>query len=175
MEPIITTDRLILRAFTPQDADQVQILAGEERVARLTESIPHPYPDGLAEEWINNNESLREKDSAFVYAITLKASGTLVGAIGLNNVTHTDAELGYWLGLPYWGQGYCSEAGQALISHTFEQLPFNQIRARTLTENTKSGQVLVRLGFRSTSEILELISIVTTLCRQLLCCIQAPY
>ncbi|WP_257287171.1 GNAT family N-acetyltransferase [Endozoicomonas sp. SESOKO2] len=155
MEKIITTDRLILRAFTPQDAGQVEILAGEEQVARLTENIPHPYPDGLAEEWIKDNESLREKNNAFVYAITLKSSDTLLGAIGLTNTTHTQAELGYWLGLPYWGQGYCSEAGQSLISHAFEQLPFNQIRARALTKNVKSERVLLRLGFRSTSEILE--------------------
>ena len=155
MDKTITTDRLLLRTFTLEDAVQVQTLAGEEQVARLTENIPHPYPDGLAEEWISSHESLREKDSAFVYAITLKSSGELLGAIGLNNASHTDADLGYWLGLPYWGQGYCSEAGHSLIQHTFEQLPFKQIRARALTKNTKSEQVLLRLGFRSTSEILE--------------------
>ncbi|KEQ17927.1 hypothetical protein GZ78_09900 [Endozoicomonas numazuensis] len=155
MEKTIFTDRLHLRAFTLEDAQQVKTLAGEEQVARLTENIPHPYPDGLAEKWISSHEDLRENDSAFVYAITLKSSGELLGAIGLNNASHTNAELGYWLGLPYWGQGYCTEAGQALIQHAFGQLPFNQIKARTLTKNKKSEQVLFRLGFRSTSEILE--------------------
>ncbi|WP_422411770.1 MULTISPECIES: GNAT family N-acetyltransferase [unclassified Endozoicomonas] len=155
MEKTIATDRLILRAFTQQDADQVQTLAGEEQVARLTENIPHPYPDGLAEKWIKDQECLRETNSAFVYAIKLKSSSTLIGAIGLNNATHTEAKLGYWLGLPFWGQGYCSEAGQALLNHAFEQLPLSQIRARALTRNIKSQQVLLRLGFRSTSEILE--------------------
>ncbi|WP_062269693.1 GNAT family N-acetyltransferase [Endozoicomonas arenosclerae] len=155
MDKTITTDRLLLRAFTLEDSLRVKELAGEKEVARMTENIPHPYPDGLAEEWIGRHEILRENQQAFVFAITLQSNGELLGTVSLFNVSHTDAELGFWLGLPYWGHGYCSEAGQVLIAKGFEQLQLSQIRARTLTRNKRSEKVLLKLGFRPTSEILE--------------------
>ncbi|HSR47873.1 MAG TPA: GNAT family N-acetyltransferase [Anaerolineales bacterium] len=145
--PTLETERLRLRAFVPGDAPQVQRLAGAWEIAATTANIPHPYQDGAAEAWIATHRQAFAQQEAATFAIVLKPDLTLIGAIGLGlDPTNRAAELGYWIGVPYWNRGYCTEAGKAVLAFGFEALDLHRIMARHMTKNPASGQVLQKLG-----------------------------
>ena len=144
---MIETARLVLRPFRMADADDVQRLAGDRAVADTTLNIPHPYEDGLAEKWISNHRDWYERREQAIFAVTLRPAGTLLGAAGLR-IDDEDqrAELGYWIGRPFWGQGYCTEAARAVLQFGFEQLGLNRIFAHHFVRNPASGRVMQKLG-----------------------------
>lgn len=147
--PSINTDRLILRPFTKADAPEVQRLAGDKKVAETTLNIPHPYEDGMAEEWIATHKQSFNEGRAVSLAITDKADGRLLGAISLQIVArHRRAEMGYWIGVPYWNKGYCTEAVKAMIEYGFEKLGLNRIYAHYIVRNEASGRVMEKAGMK---------------------------
>lgn len=130
------------------DAPVVQRLAGAREIADTTLTIPHPYPDGAAEEWIRTHEEAWNRRERATFAITSEPDG-LIGAIGLDlALSHGRAELGYWVGRPFWNRGYATEAVRAVIAFGFETLGLNRIWARHLTRNPASGRVMVKAGMR---------------------------
>ena len=142
---ILTTERLILRPPDLADAPAIQRLAGAREVALNTLMIPHPYPDGAAEAWINKQRT--EDEINFV--ITLRESGELAGAMGLLvSREHARAEIGYWIGVPYWNRGYATEAGRAVVRFAFEELGLNRVDAEVFSRNPASSRVLQKLGMR---------------------------
>lgn len=145
--PILETERLILRPFGNADAADVMRLAGDRAIADTTMNIPHPYKEGMAEEWISTHQEVFGKDQGVTFAITRKLDGALVGAIGLMGmVKGHQAELGYWIGKPYWKQGYCTEAGRILLRYAFSDLGLMRVHACHLTRNPASGRVMQKLG-----------------------------
>jgi RimJ/RimL family protein N-acetyltransferase len=145
--PIIETERLILRPFSLDDAPEVQRLAGERDIAANTLTIPHPYEDGMAEEWISTHQEGFDKGELFNLAITRRSDGALIGAIGLVvKPQHECAELGYWVGKPYWNRGYCTEAARALVGYGFESLGLNRIYSHHFVRNPASGRVMQKIG-----------------------------
>lgn len=148
-QPVLETGRLVLRPFAATDAPDVQRLAGAREVAHTTLHIPHPYPDGAAEQWIAAHTPAWAAGTLATYAITLGDGGALIGAIGLTVTReHRRGEMGYWVGVPYWNRGYATEAGQALLRLGFEQLELHRIQARHLVRNPASGRVMRKLGMR---------------------------
>ena len=147
--PTLETERLVLRPFEPGDASRVQLLAGEREIAATTVRIPHPYEDGMAEDWIATHQDDFEKGVSVNFAITLKDTSELVGAIGLMlNRDHENAEMGYWIGKPYWNHGYCTEAARAVLHYAFAELRLNRVFAHHFSRNTASGRVMQKLGMR---------------------------
>jgi ribosomal-protein-alanine N-acetyltransferase len=147
-QPDLETSRLRLRPFEPSDAERLQSLAGSRAVAEGTLLIPHPYPPGEAATWIAARQEARAAGN-IVYAITLRVSGELVGAIGLAlSLQHDKGELGYWIGEPYWGRGLATEAAAAVIGYGFESLGLNRLSAIHFTRNPASGRVLEKNGMR---------------------------
>lgn len=147
--PTLDTERLLLRPFRATDASEVQRLAGDRRVAETTLTVPHPYPDGAAAVWIASHAPAFAARKRMTLAVTMKANGTLVGAIGLAlERDHRRAELGYWIGVPWWNQGYATEAGRAVLVFGFEFLALHRIMARHLVRNPASGRVLEKLGMQ---------------------------
>lgn len=145
--PTITTKRLVLRPFALSDAADVQRLAGDRAVADTTLSIPHPYPDGAAEAWISSHAERFQRREIMTLAVTLRHSGELAGCISLRlNDVHSRAELGYWMGVPHWNRGYCSEAARALVAYGFEQIGLNRVYAHHLVRNPASGRVMQKAG-----------------------------
>ena len=145
--PRIETERLLLRAFTLADAREVQRLAGAREVAAGTSTIPHPYPAGAAEAWIAGHPETFASGRGLNFAIELAVQGTLVGAIGLNlEREHDRAELGYWIGVPYWGRGFATEAARGVVRYGFEELALNRIYAFHFVTNPASGRVLQNIG-----------------------------
>ncbi len=147
--PTLETERLKLRPFGISDARTVQRLAGERAVADTTLNIPHPYEDGDAERWISGHADLFRKWEHAIFAITLRETGELVGAMGLHlSPRFNRAELGYWIGKPYWNNGYCTEAARRMIQFGFEALGLNRIHAHYLSRNPASGRVMDHVGMK---------------------------
>lgn len=144
--PELHTQRLLLRAFDLCDAPEVNRLASNYNVAKTTLNIPHPYSVEMATFWIGEHAKWRDEGSKVVFALELLASNQLVGTVGLHDITGSEAEMGYWIGEPYWGQGYCTEAVKALFQFAFEQLGINKIRAEHLSANPASGKVMINAG-----------------------------
>ncbi|WP_299020118.1 GNAT family N-acetyltransferase [uncultured Photobacterium sp.] len=142
----IETNRLILRAFELSDAERVAILVGDKRVSDMTANIPYPYSLEMAAEWISLHKDVYVQKIALVYAIELKDSGELIGAISFPSWTDDEAVLGYWLGVEYWGKGYMAEAGTALIDFATAQLGIRKITALHFVENEQSRSVIKKLG-----------------------------
>lgn len=146
-QPSLETKRLILRPFCPGDAPVVQELAGERDIADTTMNIPHPYEDGVAEEWIEGHESGYTEGSIVTFAIVLRDSAELVGAVSLQiDRDFNKAELGYWTGKPFWNSGYATEAAIAMLAFGFDELRLNRIQARHLARNPASGRVMEKAG-----------------------------
>ena len=146
-QPELPTERLLLRPFRPSDATDVQRLAGAFEVADMTMTVPHPYPEGAAEAWISMHEPAWNAGVLATFAITDRANGALVGAVGFGiKPEHLLAELGYWIGVPYWNRGYASEASRALLDFGFSQLALHRIQARHFLRNPASGRVMQKIG-----------------------------
>ncbi|HKX11537.1 MAG TPA: GNAT family N-acetyltransferase [bacterium] len=146
--PTLETPRLRLRPFELWDALEVQRLAGDFRIADTTLRIPHPYEDGMAEAWILQQAETSLQSTEFVFAIARKEDASLIGAMGLAGINGGEAELGYWIGVPYWNQGYCSEAGVAVLDFAFSTLGLKRVRANHFRRNPASGRVLQKLGLK---------------------------
>lgn len=145
----IETMRLRLRQFVLADAPTVRELAGHRDVAKTTLNIPHPYEDGMAEDWIRKQGDAIATGDLLPFAITLRSDGTLIGAISLGiNKRSRWAELGYWIGKPFWNNGYCTEAARALVDYGFGPLGLNRIQARHMSRNPASGRVMHKLGMK---------------------------
>lgn len=149
-QPKIESPRLVLRPFVFDDVSSVQDLAGDRLIAATTSNIPHPYPDGAAEAWIREHPENWARGETATFAIQLKRPQRVVGAISLMDIANDSAELGYWVGVPYWGNGYCSEAVPILVKFAFSGLGLRCITARHLQSNAASGRVLRKCGFRCT-------------------------
>jgi RimJ/RimL family protein N-acetyltransferase len=116
-------------------------------IADTTLNIPHPYKDGMAEEWISKHQEAFGKVEGLTLAITRKSDASLVGAISLMGIAKGhQAELGYWIGKPYWNQGFCTEAGKALMKYAFAELGLLRVHASHLSRNPASGRIMTKLG-----------------------------
>jgi [ribosomal protein S5]-alanine N-acetyltransferase len=147
--PTLTTKRLVLRPFQLEDAPVVKELAGAREIADTTSLIPHPYTEENAVNWILTHREAFEKGKTLNLAITLPPGGEVVGAIGLGIDQHNLlAEMGYWVGVPYWNQGYCTEAARAVLAYAFETLGLNRVEARHMTRNPSSGRVMEKIGMQ---------------------------
>jgi ribosomal-protein-alanine N-acetyltransferase len=135
---VLRTARLTLRPLVLADAPAVQQLAGAYEVALNTLLIPHPYPDGAAEEWISNA-------GPHTFAID---DGQLVGCMGLVIKANAIGEIGYWVGVPFWGRGYATEAGREVLRYGFEECGLQRICAGHFARNPASGRVLQKMGMQ---------------------------
>jgi len=149
-QPTIKTERLILRPYRQEDAPELQRLIGERDVVSTMMSIPHPYEDGMAEEWIDKQRESFDKGETINFAITHRREGFLIGGIGFHEIDRQSerAEIGYWIGKPYWRNGYGTEAARAVLQYGFEVLGLNRIHAIHFGNNPVSGRILQKIGMR---------------------------
>ena len=147
-QPELSTNCLLLRPFVLADAPTVQRLVGDRAIASTTLNVPHPYEDGMAEEWIGRRQQRFEEGRSVTFAIVLRRDDALIGAISLMEISqqHEHAELGYWIGKPYWNNGYCTEAARAVVRYGFGALGLHRIRALHLSRNPASGRVMEKVG-----------------------------
>jgi RimJ/RimL family protein N-acetyltransferase len=143
--PVLETRRLALRAPRLGDAKTVAALANDRRIAENTARIPHPYKVSDAQSFIAG----ASKAGEVVFLITLR-NRKVIGACGV--MFHQDdvPELGYWLGVNHWGQGYATEAMHALIDYAFSDLNHEALQAGSRVTNPASRRVLEKCGFQWT-------------------------
>jgi len=148
--PRLETPRLVLRAFVPSDTAAVQRLAGAIEVARTTLRIPHPYETDAAPAWIALHPDKWKSGTEAHFAAVRKDEGDLIGAIGLMRTEANPriAELGYWIGYPYWNNGYCTEAAARVLAYGFAEFSVDKIVAHHFADNPASGRVLTKIGLR---------------------------
>lgn len=145
MPETISSDRLVLRPLEQKDATALQRLANNKAIFEMLARLPHPYEMEHALDFIQN---LSRTQSEHAYAITRDEA--YVGSMGFHFDVHNGkdvVELGYWLGEPYWGKGYATEAATALIEATLALEPNAPLFARAIADNTKSCNVLKKVGF----------------------------
>jgi RimJ/RimL family protein N-acetyltransferase len=146
-QPTLLTGRLSLRPYLFADAPAVQRLAGAREVADTTTNIPHPYEDGLAEQWIASHPGELAAGRMLVCAVTDRGTDDLLGTVSLRfTPEHAQAELGYWIAVPFWGRGYATEASRALLEHGFATFGLHRVQARHFVRNPASGRVMQKLG-----------------------------
>ncbi|QFT87513.1 Putative ribosomal N-acetyltransferase YdaF [Bacillus sp. THAF10] len=142
------TKRLMLKKQQLEDADRIEELASDYELAKTTLYVPHPYPKGSAKDFIKKNWQQKE-NGLYTWSIIEKESNSLVGLI---NIKVTPAfkrgELGYWIGRPYWNQGYGTEAAKAVMAYGFEELGLNKVFAGAIKENPGSWRIMEKLGMK---------------------------
>lgn len=140
---------VVLRTLRPGDAAALHRLINDWDVAKNLSRVPFPYPRDLADEWIGTTHRLLAEGRAFHLAI--ERDGVLIGGIGLTlDEDGTTAELGYWIGRPYWRQGAALAAATRMSRWALATLPIRAVTAAVLIDNAASRAVLARAGFRET-------------------------
>jgi RimJ/RimL family protein N-acetyltransferase len=142
--PVLKTERLILRAPRLADVKAIAQLANDRRVAENAARIPHPYGIGDAEQFVASVNH-RAGETCFVVI----CSGKPIGICSVD-LREDNAELGYWLGVPYWGLGFATEAARAVIDHAFGELGHDVLLSGARVSNPASRRVLEKCGFQWT-------------------------
>jgi [ribosomal protein S5]-alanine N-acetyltransferase len=141
--------RLLLRSIKREDIPALVRLAGAREIAATTLGIPHPYAVEDAHNYIAKSEGDFLAGRSVSFAICTLPEGEFCGAVGLAiSEAHRRAELGYWIGVPFWGRGYATEAASAVIEFGFEDLRLNRIYAHYSAGNIGSQRVLQKIGMR---------------------------
>ena len=149
--PVLETARLVLRAPQLDDAEALTSLINDRRIAENTARIPYPYTLANAEGFIAS----ANKENGRTSFVTTLADGTIIGGCGVGLLSGTDPEIGYWLGVPYWGNGYATEVARAVIDHAFTDLRYERLEAGARVSNPASRRVLEKCGFQWTGVILQ--------------------
>ncbi len=145
----LRTARLLLRSLERGDIPAIVRLAGTREIAATTLHIPHPYDSADAEDFLARMDGECRQGNAAVFAITISSNGELCGACGLHVASvQQRAELGYWIGVPYWGRGFATEAARAVVEFGFNTLGLHRIHASHFAGNNASGRVLEKIGMR---------------------------
>ena len=154
--PTLTTPRLVLRAFTIADAPMVHAFLSTPEISETTLMIAYPYPERAAESWIRSHQEALDKGDSLTWAVTSQADGMLMGAIGLHvDQAHARGSMGYWLGVPYWNQGYMSEAATAVTEWALGSLGLHRVEAQCFTRNQASARVMQHAGLRYEGTMVE--------------------
>lgn len=143
---ILTTPDLVLRAPTKEDVGDITSLANNRKVSSMLESLPYPYYDKHAEEFID--QVSKPEAGECVFAIVHAETGELMGMCGLHLVKRrfNMAHMGYWLGEDFWGKGYATQAARALVDLFFKAGSEDQLLMSVLSTNTASRRVIEKCG-----------------------------
>jgi len=142
--PVLATARLVLRAPRRGDVKAIATLVNDRRIAANTARIPHPYAIEDAEQFI---AAVNKREGEACFVITL--DGAPIGICSVD-LREDGPELGYWLGVAYWGRGFATEAVRALIDHAFGDIEHGTLISGARVNNPASRRVLEKCGFQWT-------------------------
>ncbi|PKP31414.1 MAG: GNAT family N-acetyltransferase [Bacteroidetes bacterium HGW-Bacteroidetes-17] len=140
-------DKCILRPWQMSDANSLAMYANNRKIAdNLRDEFPYPYTLHDARTWLEfalgGNQNL-----LFAIEVDSKAVGG-IGLIHKTDVYRKSAEIGYWLGEPYWYKGIMTESINFLVKHTFAHTEIIRIYAGVFENNIASARVLTKCGFK---------------------------
>lgn len=145
---ILQSQRLILRPPRPTDIQSMTTWLNDYDVAKMTARVPYPYSEDDAEAFLAQSRS-----NDYVFVIERKADQVFIGSAGLHR--SQPYELGYWLGKPFWGFGFATEATRCLMKYAFDNLSQEVVHAGWFYDNPASGRVLSKLGARHTGSAMR--------------------
>jgi RimJ/RimL family protein N-acetyltransferase len=148
---IIKTPRLLLRAPRAEDAASIATIANDRRIAENTVRIPHPYTLADAQAFI---AFVGGSDHDVAFVVTLP-DGHIIGTCGMGSPGGKGPEIGYWLGVAYWNNGYATEAARAVVNHAFTAFRYDMLEAGARVSNPASRRVLEKCGFQWTGVALR--------------------
>lgn len=142
-------DRVLLRPLDERHLAAIGPLAGDAEVSRFTARLPHPYTDEHAAAFVAESRALAEQGLSLTLAIERRGDARLLGVISLDRerCDPSGAEVGYWLGREFWGQGLATEALRTLLAHAVDDLGFTRFTAGVAVDNPASRRVLEKVGF----------------------------
>jgi RimJ/RimL family protein N-acetyltransferase len=141
--PELKTDRLILSQIQLSDVPVIAKYANNKKIVQFTRTMPNPYHEKDAIDWITKVDEGFKKKNSYIFAIRDKKTKHFMGGIGLTLATeHNRAELGYWLAEPFWNQGFTTEAVSPILKFGFQVLNLNKIVAMYIDVNIASGKIL---------------------------------
>lgn len=139
---VINTERLALRPLQDSDSGLISLYVGDERVAMNLAVVPHPYPEGAAEAYIEY--SRKDDTDEIIWVIEL--NGELIGVISISPKDTGRGNIGYWLAPQFWGAGFTPEALEAVIGYARVK-GFKGLDASVHQGNQGSARVLIKEGF----------------------------
>ena len=148
--PVVETRRLILRAPGAQDVSRIAAMANDRDIARMTQRMPHPFRTADAEDFVLH-VAAQDPRRANTFVIEHEDLGP-VGVIGLFEGEDRVPETGYWIGRPYWGRGFATEALDAAVVWASRKWKRRALIAGHFADNPASGRVLEKAGFLYTGE-----------------------
>jgi [ribosomal protein S5]-alanine N-acetyltransferase len=152
----ITTNRLVLRLFEKSDAEAVARLCNNYNLYKNTLYLPYPYALEDALSWMERHLNNFNEDKSYEFAVTDKDSGEVYGAIALsNNKRFHHGEIAYWIGEEFWGNGYATEAAEAVLKFAFEVKQYHKVFARYFSSNPASGRVMQKLGMKEEGILID--------------------
>ena len=146
--PVLVTERLVMRLPHVDDVPDLARLANNRRIAEMLSRMPHPYGEAEARAFV---AASAERRHGCVYALTLAENGAFIGC-GALNPTDRGLELGYWIGEPSWGNGYATEAAQALVDLAFRATTIDALNVSCRVINLASRRVIHKCGFQYASQ-----------------------
>ncbi|POF34237.1 GNAT family N-acetyltransferase [Roseibium marinum] len=154
MTPInLETDRLRLRPPVPADLERCAELLGDYEVARMLSRVPHPYDLERGRTSLQASvDSWADWKTAGDLGFQIDHEGEMIGGFAFKKLQETP-EIGYWLGRPYWGRGFMSEAVGAAIDWLFRNTDHQLVACEAMTENPASLKVAEKLGFREVGQV----------------------
>lgn len=145
--PVLVTSLLVLRPPHEDDVDAIALLADNPAIATMVSRMPSPYGHADAVAFLRKCGTRTSGNC--IYAITEAETGAFAGCCGIETETETGmTEIGYWIGEPYWGRGYATEAVHALVDMAFSTRDIAHIDARCRVTNNASRRVLQKSGFQ---------------------------
>ncbi len=143
--PVLVTRRLVMRQPHVDDVEDLTRLAGNRRIAEMLTRMPHPYGEAEARAFIELATDPARAEASYV--LTLAATGAFIGCAGLRPVAG-GFDLGYWIGEPFWGEGYATEAAHALVDLAFRASDADCVAASCRVTNAASQRVIHKCGFQ---------------------------
>lgn len=152
--PELITKRLRLGIIRSSDIPNIVENANNKNIADNTLNLPHPYSTENAMVWKDMQQQGFQSKQNSIFAIFLKETDKFIGGIGLHvDSIHNKAEMGYWIGEPYWNKGFATEAGKEILKYGFNVLQLNKIYATHFLSNKASEKVLINLEMKKEAEL----------------------
>jgi RimJ/RimL family protein N-acetyltransferase len=140
---VLETERLLLRRPTLADVKAIARLANDRRIAENTRRLPHPYSQDDAIDFVRATANETRGT-----VLLIESDFETIGVVGVDWREPDAPELGYWLGVEHWGQGFGTEAARAMIDFTFEEFDIEHLISGARIANPASRNILEKCGFQ---------------------------